>query len=101
MTTIVKSRRMSTEKKQDVQGRTEEAGIETPEMWSCVKYGVLMFAAQADAFCARRYSAAHREAASRISFSLCRNCDRGALAHRGAVKTASGGRDRHGERQVT
>ncbi len=52
------------------------------QMWQCTKYGVMMSAAYAATFCARRYAAANHKDAARISFSRCRLCTRGATAYR-------------------
>ena len=56
--------------------------IDKMEMWNCWKYGVTMLAGTAAAFCARRFAAAHREDAARISFSRCRSCTRGASEYK-------------------
>jgi hypothetical protein len=56
------------------------------EMWNCWKYGVTMLAATAAAFCARRFAAANREDAARISFSRCRSCTRGAMEYKHAKR---------------
>ncbi len=66
----------------------KQTGTEGPKRWFCSKYGVTMFAEQATAFCALRYRAAHQEDACTISFSLCRDCHRGAAASR-----LTGGKD--------
>ncbi len=52
------------------------------QMWLCAKYGVTMSAVYANAFCARRFAAANRTDAARISFSRCRACTRGAMEYR-------------------
>ncbi len=66
----------------------KRTGTEGPKRWFCSKYGVTMFAEQAEAFCALRYRAAHQEDSCRISFSLCRDCRRGAAASK-----LAGGKD--------
>ena len=51
-------------------------------MWTCTKYGTSMLASHAGNFCARRYAAANHKDSSRISFSHCRGCIRGAAKYK-------------------
>jgi len=58
-------------------------------MWICEKYGTSMLESHADDFCARRYAAAHHRDASRIMFSHCLGCIRGAKKFKRAKRTGA------------